>query len=289
MALNFPADPQTNDTYTEGNVTWQFDGTAWNIVGSSSAASVPNSFNTIAISGQDSVVADATNDTLTLVAGSNIAITTNATTDAITIASTISGGGDGVEQNLFSIVAGDSGSTTANSPTDTLTIAGGSNISTNVSGDTVTINYSGSTGVTSFSGLSESTNSGLTYDEIFLPAITMLEVTNNGASAYRFDQYGVSDNPTVYALSGTTIAFKLNVSGHPFLIQDSIGNNFNSGLIHVAPDGTVSTGADAQGKESGVLYWKIPYSTSSPPNYRYQCSVHVSMVGPITIKSFGAI
>lgn len=42
-------------------------------------------FKTIAVSGQDSVVADAVADTLTLVAGDNITITTNATNDSITI------------------------------------------------------------------------------------------------------------------------------------------------------------------------------------------------------------
>ena len=43
-------------------------------------------FPTIAVSGQSSIVADSTADTLTLAAGTNIAITTNATTDTITIA-----------------------------------------------------------------------------------------------------------------------------------------------------------------------------------------------------------
>lgn len=50
-----------------------------------------NLFGTIAVSGQSDVVADSTSDTLTLVAGSNITITTNAGTDSITISGT--GGG----------------------------------------------------------------------------------------------------------------------------------------------------------------------------------------------------
>lgn len=50
-----------------------------------------NSFTTIAIAGQSNVVADSPTDTLTLVAGSNITLTTNAGTDTITIAA--SGGG----------------------------------------------------------------------------------------------------------------------------------------------------------------------------------------------------
>tara|TARA_B100001287_G_scaffold270292_1_gene268872 strand:+ start:4216 stop:4986 length:771 start_codon:yes stop_codon:yes gene_type:complete len=54
-----------------------------------------NLFSTIAVSGQSNVVADSTSDTLTLVAGSNMTITTNAGTDTITFASTGGGGGGG--------------------------------------------------------------------------------------------------------------------------------------------------------------------------------------------------
>ena len=53
-------------------------------------------FAAIAVAGQSNVVADAAADTLTLVAGSNITITTNAATDTITIAAT--GGGSGLTQ-----------------------------------------------------------------------------------------------------------------------------------------------------------------------------------------------
>ena len=47
----------------------------------------PNAFTTLAVAGQDNVVADATDDTLTLAAGSNVTITTNASSDTVTIAS----------------------------------------------------------------------------------------------------------------------------------------------------------------------------------------------------------
>jgi hypothetical protein len=49
------------------------------------SATATNSFTNISVSGQSTVVADSATDTLTLVAGTNVSITTNAGTDAITI------------------------------------------------------------------------------------------------------------------------------------------------------------------------------------------------------------
>jgi hypothetical protein len=241
-----------------------------------------DSFATIAVAGQSSVVADSAADTLTLTAGTGITITTNATTDTITITNSQTA------QNVFSTVAV-TGQTdvVAESSTDTLTLAAGTGISiaTNAETDTVTITSTVVAGATAFTGLTD--YAGLTVDRFYLPAITMLSVTNNGASSYRFDQYGTTENPTVYAINATTIAFNLNVSGHPFLIQNSAGTNYNTGLIHVSTSGDVSTGASAQGQTSGTLYWKIPDNISG--GYRYQCSAHAIMVGSISIKTFSTI
>lgn len=54
-----------------------------------------NLFGTIAVSGQSNVVADTTADTLTLVAGANVTITTDPSTDSVTIAAAGGGGGIG--------------------------------------------------------------------------------------------------------------------------------------------------------------------------------------------------
>jgi hypothetical protein len=56
------------------------------------ATSSGNSFTTIAVAGQPNVVADSGSDTLTLVAGSGITLSTNSTNDSITITSTAAGG-----------------------------------------------------------------------------------------------------------------------------------------------------------------------------------------------------
>ncbi|NDE91646.1 MAG: hypothetical protein EB059_11040, partial [Alphaproteobacteria bacterium] len=52
-----------------------------------------NAFSTISIAGQSDVVADSITDTLTLIAGTNITLSTNASQDSITINSTAGGGG----------------------------------------------------------------------------------------------------------------------------------------------------------------------------------------------------
>ena len=57
--------------------------------------SVSHAFKTISIAGESDVVADSATDTLTLEAGANITLTTDASTDKVTIASTASGGGGG--------------------------------------------------------------------------------------------------------------------------------------------------------------------------------------------------
>jgi hypothetical protein len=202
-------------TFLRGDNTWATTG-----------GSV-NSFSTIDVAGQAAVEADTTNDTLTLVAGANVTITTSPLSDTITIAAA-------------------------------------------------------SGGVSTFSALTEAVSASLTIDKIYLPAITMLTVTNNGSFSYLFDQYGATENPTIYAIGGMTIAFNLAVAGHPFLIQDGTGTNYNTGLVHVSTAGVVTTGSSAQGQVFGTLYWKVPASISG--GYRYQCSVHPVMVGAITVK-----
>lgn len=243
-----------------------------------------NSFETISVAGQNNVVAESSTDTLTLAAGTGISITTDETTDTITITNS----SPAVSQNVFSTIAV-SGQTSvvADSSTDTLTFAAGTGISitTNAETDTITLTNT-VTAITNFSALTDASTSSLTVDKFYLPAITALNVTNSGAIAYLFDQYS-GNNPQIYAINGTTIAFRLNVTGHPFLIQDNTGNNYSIGLVHVSADGTVVTGASAQGQTSGTLYWKVPTSISG--NYRYQCSIHGAMVGTITIKAIASI
>lgn len=68
------------------------------------SAAIPSVFSSVAVSGQSTISADNSSDTLTLVAGSNITITTNAVSDTITISSTGSVGGTSNLDDLGDVV-----------------------------------------------------------------------------------------------------------------------------------------------------------------------------------------
>ena len=88
------ADATTADVSASANKNYVTDAQL-TVIGNTSGTNTGDqlAFKTIAVSGQDNVVADTATDTLTLVAGSNITLTTDATSDSVTIASTASGGG----------------------------------------------------------------------------------------------------------------------------------------------------------------------------------------------------
>ena len=212
-----------------------------------SGGSSSNTFTTIAVAGQTSVAADTATDTLTLVAGTNVTITTDATTDAITINATSAGA---------------------------TTLDGLSDVAVTSATSGQILLYTGSNFVNYTSRL---------FHQFAYPATTALDVTVSGTIAYLFNNHYSGNNPTIIAISGTTIAFNLNVTGNPFLIRTSSGVNYNTGLVHVAVDGTVSTGSNAQGKVTGTLYWRIPAAATG--NYQYKSSISAAMVGVITIQS----
>ena len=96
-----------------------------------------NIFANVAVSGQPTITTASTNEVLTFVAGTNVSLTTDNSTKAITINSTASGG----NQNLFSEIAvtGGGSNIVADSNTDTLTFTAGTGISINANPTTDTI------------------------------------------------------------------------------------------------------------------------------------------------------
>ena len=90
----------TSATTCTGTITGVTAGTGLSGGGTSGSVTLTNTdrgssqsiFKNIAVSGQSTIVADNNNDTLTLVAGTGITLSTNATTDTITINSPDAGG-----------------------------------------------------------------------------------------------------------------------------------------------------------------------------------------------------
>ena len=144
--------------------------------------------------------------------------------------------------------------------------------------------------------------SGKSYSTVpnYGAAVTY-DVSANGSSAYIISNMGFGkggaafNNPELTVRNETTIAFDLNglAGAHPFAIRSGSSGSalFSNTLIHVATDGTISTGASAQGKNTGVLYWQIPHDivSSGRDSYQYYCQSHSAMAGNVNIKDTGAI
>ena len=187
--------------------------------------------------------------------------------------------------NTFATVTGDTGTTTANSQTDTLTIAGGTNITTTVSGDTLTVDFSG-TLTTTLAALTDTDVTGITQGDslywngtdwiVTRSPITWWELNAAGASDYTFSGpgfTGTANDPTLYVMRGMTYAFDNSTLGgaHPFRIQSTQGLS-----------GTAYT-AGQTGSGTSVLYFTVPMD--APSTLYYQCTVHAAMNGQINVVS----
>ena len=193
-------------------------------------ASSTNLFQTIAVSGQSNIVADSTADTLNFAAGANITLTTDASTDTVTIAAT------GGAANAFSTLAvSGQSNVVADSETDTLTFVEGTGmtITTDASTDTITFTSSGSGGggtmpFTSFDGSTDNiilssaatggalpvTLAGGTSDPINMTGTTQTLTSyadDDGDTKVEVER--TSDNDTVHIKAGGTDVITATSSG----------------------------------------------------------------------------
>ena len=158
-----------------------------------------NAFETIAISGQSSIVADSSSDTLTIAAGTGITLTTNASTDTLTITNSAVG------DNAFGNVAV-SGQTTvaADSTNDTLTLVGQNGVAITTDANTDTITIDGRTSYSPFTTDLFTTANATTTDFV-------LSVTPSSEDNLIVFVEGVYQNKNSYSLSSNT----LTLSGAP--------------------------------------------------------------------------
>ena len=293
--------------------------------GGGGGGAASNSFVTISVSGQNNVVADTSSDTLTLVAGSGMSITTDNSTDAITFVnsantySQINVGGTVISSasttGMFSMFQGSGITLTPNLANKAVTVTNsgvtsidpGTGITVSASTGSVTISNS----ISNISNLSDAitavypaysgggvntqTFGGVTIDKIFLPSMLRLSVAfvfdgTQGGSGYRFDShYSNTLDPTIYLISGTTVAFNLNCAGYPFQILAPGGTAQTTGMIHVTTTGTVTTAGSANnGRVSGTLYWNIPETATGTYSYR-ATNQPTAMTGNINIRRISLI
>ena len=106
----------------------------------------------------------------------------------------------------------------------------------------------GGGGSSTFAALTEIALADLDVHDIAVPATSVHVMTPNGSSSYRSDIHGTTDNPTLYVNAGETIAFDLTgvTASHPFEIRSDASTAYGTGLIHIATDGTRTTGSSAQ-------------------------------------------
>lgn len=135
------------------------------------------------------------------------------------------------------------------------------------------------------SGLSKANAAFALANLNYLQAATRLNVSYTSTTAYLFDQY-IGNNPTLNLLPGQTIAFDLNyVDANPFLIRLTAGGiNVSTRLVHVSPTGVVSYNDEAQGKTSGVLYWKVPNDLTNETYVYQNANQPGTMVGTIRLE-----
>ena len=269
----------------------------------SDKGSTQNIFKKIAVSGQSNVVADNNDDTLTLVAGSNIQITTNATSDSITITGTtplannstvnitagagLSGGGTftvdqaagstititnsdrGTSQNIFKniAVAGES-TIVADNNEDTLTLVAGR--IDNIPGITIATD-AGSDTITiahaNTSGVSTVTPATRTY----VTGLTFDTYGHVTAVSTGAETYVANDGTLTLSVAGTGLSgsasFTANQAGNTTFTVTSNATATNTANAIVARDGSggFSCGSITQYASSIFNY----IGTNSTNNFSY--------------------
>jgi|TARA_A100001015_G_scaffold293947_1_gene371160 hypothetical protein len=94
---------------------------------------------------------------------------------------------------------------------------------------------------------------------------------------YRIDQLGLTNNPNLTCYRGTNYRFVHSQAVHPFALRASSGDTTTeiSGTFNNDPNAGIM---------NDVVYFTPDENT--PDSIVYQCTVHASMIGTITILDY---
>ena len=220
-----------------------------------------NVFSTVAVAGQSNVVADATTDTLTLVAGDNMTITTDASGDSVTFAS--SGGSGG-------------GTSTSRSVTRAVATAGQTTFNVNYTASLLDVYQNGikldSNEVTATNGTSVVLSSGATVNDVLefvafetISNGTQLNVNNDSATTSSLSPLFTS------VTSGNIITASIDSSKLSY--TPSTGKLFADGGVSGSANSTASFGQILLGGEEvstgggGIIVAQDGYSDTTETSY----------------------
>ena len=283
-----------------------------------------NVFSTFAVSGQSNVVADSTSDTLTLVAGSNITITTDASTDSITINSTASGSGDVVgpasatdnaivrfdsttgkliQDSGITIADGasgtlsgsNSGDVTLSGTPDYITISGQTitrgliDLTTDVTGDLPLSNLAQASAASKLLGRGSASGGG-DFEEITLGSGLSMSGTTLSASGSGGGNWVLISTTTISG-SPTNIDFSFSGSYRNYMLQfeDVIGSSDLNFILRMQTSSNGGSSFDSGSANYGYAYG--PLGTYGPVQttgtyIQFQAS---ATVGKSTVGLWGEV
>jgi hypothetical protein len=263
MAINFPNTPNVADTFTEGNTTWKWDGTAWNLVTNTVARNIFTTFSADTGSAAPNIV----NDTLTVEGGTNV--TTSVSGKTLTINSS----GSGLTQNVFDTITADQGSTTAASINDSLSIAGGTNIATAIATDTDIVTVNMSTFSIDFLNDVDTTSSAPTSGQVlkwngnnWVPGAdatsggggTDADTLDGFDSTYFLNYNNLSNTPSVVALSSFSVGIENSASGNGAISYNNTSGEFKYTPPTAAGIGALTSFTETNDLSAAVTWANVP-------------------------------
>ena len=239
----------------------KWNGSAWAPASDLSGAANQNVYNTIAVSGQTSLVANTVNETLTFVAGTGITLTTAAGSDTVTITNSSLGA------NAFGTIAvSGQNNVIADSTNDTLNIVAGAGMSITTNAATDQIVIAGSASTNPLGTILHTSTSGQT-------AFSIGQVPNNENALMVFAE-GVYQNKNSYTISGSTLTFDTGMVTGDEVVIHSVTSGVN-GTGHTTNRFTANgsqyqftLSSDPVTKDNCFVFWdgvyqqKTEYTTS---------------------------